>query len=74
VRQNFSPSWFTAILHKLLDRIDAWSNFTVFVLCVTIAGLIALKFAKTDIESVCIVVLTLLAIILDLFGRVKRIS
>jgi hypothetical protein len=72
VRPEYSPSWFTALLHKLLDRIDAWSHFTVFVLVMTIVGFTALKFAKTDVESISIVVLTVAAILLDLFGRWKK--
>jgi hypothetical protein len=73
VRPKYSPSWFTAVLHKLLDRIDAWSHFTVFVLVMTVAGFAALKFAKTDVESISIVVLTVLAILIDLFGRYKKV-
>jgi hypothetical protein len=73
VRPKYSPSWFTAVLHKLLDRIDAWSHFTVFVLVMTVAGFAALKFAKTDVESISIVVLTVLAILIDLLGRCKEV-
>jgi hypothetical protein len=73
VRPNYSPSWFTAIIHKLLDRMDEWSHFTIFVLFMTVAGFVALKFAKTDVESISIVVLTVSAILIDLFGRWKKV-